>query len=90
MLTAIVFGLMLGAAPARTGSADSLRDSADNLGSRDAHRLGVRSSSARSLSLILVGQAGWLLRSFIRMSNAEPGSGRRRREIPLSIPTSRH
>jgi putative ABC transport system permease protein len=92
MLTAIVFGLIPALRLARRGAADPLRDSGRTLtGSRGAHRL--RSAlvvGEVAVSLVLVAQAGWLLRSFIRMSHADLGfrtSGLV--EIPLSIPTSR-
>jgi len=93
MLTAVVFGLMPALRLARRGSGDPLRDSGRTLtGSRGAHR--VRRAlvvGEVAVSLVLVAQAGWLLRSFIRMSHADLGfrtSGIV--EIPMSIPTPRH
>jgi predicted permease len=93
MLTAIVFGLMPALGLARGSSGDPLRGSGRTLtGSRGAHRL--RSAlivGEVALSLVLVAQAGWLLRSFIRMSHADLGfrtSGIV--EIPMSLPTPRH
>jgi predicted permease len=90
ILTAIVFGLMPALRLARHGSGDPLRDAGRTLtGSREAHRL--RSAlvvGEVAVSLVLVAQAGWLVRSFIRMSHAELGfrtSGIM--EIPMSIPT---
>lgn len=75
MLTAIIFGLMPALRLARDGSGDPLRDSARTLTqSRGAHR--VRSTfivAEVALSLVLVAQAGWLLRSFVRMSHADLG-----------------
>ena len=92
-LTAIVFGLLPALRLACGGSGDPLRDSGRTLtGSRGAHRL--RSAlivGEVAVSLVLVAQAGWLLRSFIRTSRAELGfrtSGIV--EIPMSIPTPRH
>ena len=61
-------------------------------GSRGAQRL--RSAlvvGEVAVSLVLVAQAGWLLRSFVRMSHEELGfrtSGVV--EIPMSIPTPTH
>jgi predicted permease len=93
MVTAIVFGLIPALRLARHGSGDPIRDSGRTLtGSRGAHRL--RSAlvvGEVAVSLVLVAQAGWLLRSFIRMSHAELGfrtSGIL--EIPMSIPAPRH
>jgi predicted permease len=90
MATAIVFGLLPALRLARRGSADPLRDAGRTLtASRGAQRLQSALVVAEvALSLVLVTQAGWLLRSFIRMSQAELGfrtSGIV--EIPLSIPT---
>lgn len=92
LLTAIIFGLMPALRLARSGGGDPLRASGRTLsGSREAHRL--RSAlvvGEVALSLVLVAQAGWLLRSFIRMSHAELGfvtSGVV--EIPLTVPASR-
>jgi putative ABC transport system permease protein len=91
MLTAIVFGLLPALRLARLGSGDPLRDSGRTLtASRGAHR--VRRTlvvGEVAVSLILVTQAGWLLRSFVRMTRADLGfrtSGIV--EIPMSIPTS--
>src|SRR6185503_19407231 len=93
MLTAIVFGLMLAVRMAGSGSGDPLRDSGRTLTtSRGAQRL--RSAlivGEVAISLILVAQAGWLLRSFIRMTRAELGfrtSGIV--AIPMSLPKPRH
>jgi predicted permease len=93
MLTAIVFGLMPALRLATRGAGDPLRDAGRTLtGSRGAQR--VRSAlivGEVAVSLVLVAQAGWLLRSFIRMSNEDLGfrtSGIV--EIPLSIPAPRH
>src|SRR5207249_8045775 len=93
MLTAIVFGLLPALRLARGGSGDPLRDSARTLtGSRSAQR--VRNAlvvAEVAVSLVLVAQAGWLLRSFMRMSRADLGfrtSGVL--EIPMSIPTRSH
>jgi putative ABC transport system permease protein len=90
ILTAILFGLVPALRLARLGSGDPLRGSGRTVtGSRGAHRL--RSAlvvGEVAVSLILVAQAGWLLRSFIRMSHADLGfrtSGIV--EIPMSIPT---
>jgi predicted permease len=92
MLTTLVFGLMPALRLARRGSGDPLRDTGRTLtGSRGAHRF--RSAlvvGEVALSLVLVAQAGWLLRSFVRMSHAELGfrtSGIL--EIPLSVPAPR-
>jgi predicted permease len=92
MLTAIVFGVAPALRLVRGGSGDPLRDSGRTLSeSLGAHRL--RSAlvvGEVALSLVLVAQAGWLLRSFIRMSQADLGfrtSGIV--EIPLSIPAPR-
>jgi predicted permease len=92
MLTALVFGLMPALRLARGGSGDPLRDSARTVtGSRGAHR--VRRAlivGEVAVSLVLVAQAGWLLRSFIRMSQANLGFRTAGIvEIPLSIPTPR-
>jgi predicted permease len=89
MLTAIVFGLMPALRLARPGSGDPLRDSGRSVrGSRGAHRL--RSAlvvGEVAVSLVLVAQAAWLLRSFIRMSHADLGFRTTGIvEIPLSIP----
>jgi putative ABC transport system permease protein len=89
MLTAIVFGLMPALRLARRGSGAALRGSGRTLtGSREAHRL--RSAlvvGEVAVSLVLVAQAGWLLRSFIRMSSADLGfSTSGIVEIPMSIP----
>ena len=91
MLTAVVFGLVPALRLARTGSGDPLRDSSRTLsGTREAHRLRSALVVAEvALSLVLVAQAGWLLRSFMRMANTDPGfrtSGVV--EIPLSVPTT--
>ncbi|HEX3928578.1 MAG TPA: ADOP family duplicated permease [Gemmatimonadales bacterium] len=93
MLTTIVFGLMPALRLARRGGDDPLRASGRSLtGSRGAQRL--RSAlvvGEVAVSLVLVAQAGWLLRSFIRMSHEELGfrtSGVV--EIPMSIPTPTH
>ena len=92
MLTAIVFGLLPALRLASRGSGDPLRDSGRTLtGSRGAHRF--RSAlvvGEVAVSLVLVAQAGWLLRSFIRMAQADLGfrtSGIV--EIPMSIPMSK-
>ena len=90
MLTAMVFGLLPALRLARGGTGDPLRDSAWSLTeSRGTHRLRNALIIAEvALSLVLVAQAGWLLRSFIRMSRAELGfrtSGVV--EIPLSVPS---
>jgi predicted permease len=90
MLTALVFGLMPALRLARRGSGDPLRDSGRTFtGGREAHRLRRALVVGEvALSVVLVAQAGWLLRSFIRMSQADLGfrtSGIV--EIPLSIPT---
>ncbi|MDF2771837.1 MAG: permease [Geminicoccaceae bacterium] len=89
MLTAIVFGLMPALRLARRVSGDPLRESGRTLtGSRGTHRLrNVLVVGEVAVSLVLVAQAGWLLRSFVRMSHADLGfrtSGIV--EIPLSIP----
>ncbi|MGH7467433.1 MAG: ADOP family duplicated permease [Longimicrobiales bacterium] len=90
LLTAIVFGLLPALRLARSGSGQPLRDSRRTLTeSLAAHRL--RSAlviGEVAVSLVLVANAGWLLRSFIRMSQADLGfrtSGVV--EIPLSIAT---
>jgi predicted permease len=92
ILTAIVFGLMPAVRLATRGVGDPLRGAGRALtGSRGAQR--VRSAlivGEVALSLVLVAQAGWLLRSFVRMSNADLGfrtSGIV--AIPLSIPGPR-
>jgi putative ABC transport system permease protein len=90
MFTAMVFGLMPALRLARRGSGDPLRDSGRTLtGNRGAHRLRRALVIGEvAVSLVLVAQAGWLLRSFIRMSQADLGfrtSGIV--EIPMSIPT---
>lgn len=92
MLTAIVFGMMPALRLARGGSGDPLRGSGRTLtGSRGAHRLrNALIVGEVAVSLVLVAQAGWLLRSFIRMSHADLGfrtSGIV--EISMSIPTLR-
>ena len=91
LVTAIVFGLMPALRLARPGSADPLRDSGrtltDSLGAQRLRSALVIGEVA--VSLVLLAQAGWLLRSFIRMSNTDLGfntSGIL--EIPLSIPQS--
>jgi putative ABC transport system permease protein len=89
MITAMVFGLIPALQLARTGSGDLLRGSGRTLtGSRGALRLRSGLIVAEvALSLVLVAQSGWLLRSFVRMSHADLGfrtSGVV--EIPLSIP----
>lgn len=93
MLTTVVFGLMPALRLASHGSGDPLRDAGRTLtGSRGAHR--VRRAlivGEVAVSLVLTAQAGWLLRSFIRISHAELGfrtSGIL--EIPMSIPAPRH
>jgi predicted permease len=93
IITAIVFGLIPAMRLAGRGSGDPLRESGRTLtGTRGAHRL--RSAllvGEVALSLVLVAQAGWLLRSFIRMSRVDLGfrtSGVV--SIPLSIPVPRH
>ena len=93
ILTAIVFGLMPALRLASGGSGDPLRDSGRSLtGTRGAQRL--RSAlivGEVAISLVLVAQAGWLMRSFIRMTRAELGfrtSGIV--EIPMSIPMPKH
>ncbi len=90
VLTAIVFGLLPALRLASRGSGDALRVSGRTLTeSLWAQRL--RSAlvvGEVAVSLVLVTQAGWLVRSFVRMSHAELGfrtSGIV--EIPLSIPT---
>jgi predicted permease len=94
VLTALVFGMMPALRLARLGSggSDPLRDSGRTLtGSRGAHRLRSALVVAEvAVSLVLVAQAGWLLRGFIRVSRVDMGfrtSGIV--EIPLSIPTPR-
>jgi predicted permease len=89
LLTAIVFGLMPALRLARPGSGDPLRDSGRTLTqSLGAQRL--RSAlviGEVAVSLVLLAQAGWLLRSFIRMSSAELGfSTSGIYEIPLAVP----
>lgn len=89
MFTAVVFGLVPALRLARRGSSDALRDAGRTLtGSRGAHRLRRALLVGEvAVSLVLVAQAGWLLRSFIHMSRADLGfrtSGIV--EIPLSIP----
>ena len=92
MLTAMVFGLIPALRLAQRGSGDPLRDSARSLTEgRGAHRLRSALVVAEvAISLVLVAQAGWLMRSFMRMSQAELGfrtSGIV--EIPLTMPTQR-
>ena len=93
MLTAIVFGLMPAVRLARRGRGDPLRESGRTLTtSRGAQRL--RSAlivGEVALSLVLVAQAGWLVRSFLRMTRAELGFRTTGIvEVPLSLPSSRH
>jgi predicted permease len=90
MLTAVVFGLVPALRLARRTSGDPLRDVGRTLtGSRASHRLrGALVVGEVAVSLVLVAQAGWLVRSFIRMSQADLGfrtSGIV--EIPLSTAT---
>lgn len=89
LATALVFGLLPALRLARPGSGDPLRDSGRSLtAGRGTHRLQHALVIAEvALSLVLVAQAGWLLRSFLRMSRADLGfrsSGIV--EIPLSMP----
>jgi len=93
MLAAMVFGVIPALRLARGGGGDPLRQSGRTLtGSRGAQR----SRSALvigevALSLVLVAQAGWLLRSFIRMSQADLGFRTSDIvEIPLSGPSPRN
>jgi predicted permease len=93
MLTAIVFGLIPALRLARLGPGDPLRGAGRTLtGTRGAHRFrSMLVIGEVALSLVLVAQAGWLLRSFIRMSHADLGfrtSGIV--EIPMSIPAPTH
>jgi predicted permease len=90
MFTAVVFGLLPALRLARRGAPDPLRASGRTFtGSRATHRL--RSAlvvGEVAVSLVLVAQAGWLLRSFVRMSHAELGFRTDGIvEIPLSIGT---
>ena len=91
LFTAIVFGLMPALRLVRSGSGDPLRDTGRTLTEGlGAHRLRKAIVVGEvALSLVLLAQAGWLLRSFIRMSNAELGfSTSNIYEIPLSVPQS--
>lgn len=90
LLTTIVFGLLPALRLARGGPGHPLHDWGRTLTeSLGAHRL--RSAlviGEVAVSLVLVANAGWLLRSFIRMSQVDLGfrtSGVV--EIPLSIAT---
>jgi putative ABC transport system permease protein len=74
LLTAIVFGLVP-ALPLARGAASPLRASARSVtGGRSAQRLrNALVVGEVALSLVLVVQAGWLLRSFIRMQAEDLG-----------------
>ena len=91
MLTSMVFGLVPALRLTRIGQGDPLRDSVRTLsGKREAHQWRSALVVAEvALSLVLVAQAGWLLRSFVRIANADLGfrtSGVV--ELPLSVPVA--
>ncbi|HSA55356.1 MAG TPA: ADOP family duplicated permease [Gemmatimonadaceae bacterium] len=91
LITAIVFGLVP-ALPLARGSGGPLRESGRSVTSgRSAQRLrNALVVGEVALSLVLVVQAGWLLRSFIRMQHEELGF--RTTGIvtmPMSIPVAR-
>ena len=90
ILTAIMFGLLPALRLAHRGSGDPLRDAGRSLTvTRGAYRLrNALVVGEVAISLVLVAQAGWLLRSFIRMSRAELGFRTMGvLEIPMSVPT---
>lgn len=90
LVTAIVFGLLPALHLAR-GS--SLRGSErSGTGSRGAQRMrNALVVGEVALSLVLVAQAGWMLRSFIRMQNEDLGFRTRGVvTIPMTIPIERH
>lgn len=91
LLTAIVFGLVP-ALPLARGSGGPLRESArGSTGGRSAQRLrNALVVCEVALSLVLVVQAGWLLRSFIRMQNESLGFRTTGVvTLPMSIPMAR-
>lgn len=75
LITAIVFGMLPALRLARGNSGDVLRGSGRSVtGGRAAQRWRSGLVVAEvAISLVLVAQAGWLLRSFIRMSHQELG-----------------
>lgn len=91
LLTAVVFGLVPALSLARS-SGGQLRGSGRGVSSsRSAHRLrNALVVGEVALSLVLLTQAGWLLKSFMRMQDADHGfrtSGIV--TMPVSIPASR-
>ena len=92
ILTAIVFGLMPALRLASGGSGDPLRDSGRSLtGTRGAQRL--RSAlivGEVAISLVLVAQAGWLMRSFIRMTRFLHACAAIRNRAPVNLTRVAH
>lgn len=73
--TAVLFGLIPALRLTRAGGADPLRSSSRSVtGGRRAHAVRYAIVVAEvAVSLVLVVQAGWLLRSFVRMNAQELG-----------------
>jgi putative ABC transport system permease protein len=87
VLTSLVFGLLPAIRFARSNPGNPLRLSSRNItGSRGAQtvRNGIVIMEV-ALSLVLVAQAGWLLRSFIRLTHQELGF---RTENVVTLPLS--
>ncbi|MEO5800401.1 MAG: ADOP family duplicated permease, partial [Gemmatimonadales bacterium] len=89
MFTVLLFGLLPALRLAGRGSGNSLRGSGrTHSEGRGAHRFrNALVVGEVALSLVLVAQAGWLLRSFIRMSQVDLGFRTTGVvEIPMDIP----
>jgi putative ABC transport system permease protein len=89
ILTALMFGLLPALRFARANLANPLRSAGRNVtGGRGAQTLrnGIVIAEV-ALSLVLVAQAGWLLRSFIRLSHQELGF-RTENVVTLPLPVT--
>jgi putative ABC transport system permease protein len=74
LVTSIVFGLVPALSLVRTGGTTFRASERSVTGSRSAHRLrNALVVGEVALSLVLVVQAGWLLKSFIRMQHEDLG-----------------